>query len=118
MRVSGLTSGGDWRFGRGKANYLQRSDAIRQNVVTRLRSFTDDWFANVDAGIPWIQVFGQRGNRDRISREIERTVLATEGVRAITRLRIVSVDQNRGARIELAFRDIFDENYSDTVVVP
>ena len=117
MRVSGLTATGDWRFGRGRAVYLRRSEAIRQNVRTRLRSFTDDWFLNVDAGLPWIEMLGTRGNTNRVLREIERVVLTTEGVRTIDRLDLVSVDEHRGANIEITITDIFNEQSTDALQV-
>lgn len=118
MRVSKLTTDDDWRFGKGKAQYLQGSDAIRQNVKTRIRSFTDDWFADVAAGLPWVEMLGTLGegqNKRRILREIERVVLTTEGVRAIDRLEFVSVDINRNATIRLTVIDMFDQRYDETV---
>jgi len=118
MRVSGLTADGDWRFGKGRAVYLRRSEAIRQNVVTRLRSFTNDWFLNISEGLPWIELLGSRQNEQRILREIENRVLTTEGVRLIERLRLVSVDGNRVAHIELSFVDIFDQRFDETVSLP
>lgn len=117
MRVSGLTTGGDWRFGKGRAIYLRRSDAIQQNVVTRLRSFVGDWFADIDAGLPWIEMLGTRNNSTRLLREVERVVLQTEGVRAIQRLRLVEVDEHRGATIDLAIVDIFDQRLDELVSV-
>lgn len=121
MRVSGLTSGGDWRFGKGRAAYKRKSEAIRQNVVTRLRSFTDDWFADVTAGVPWIELFGARGNLEdrkrQVLREVERTVLTTEGVRAIDQLELVEIDENRSATIRIKLIDIFDETINETVTV-
>ena len=117
MRVSRLDADGDWTFGKGRANYLRRSEAIRQSVVTRLRSFTSDWFLDVNHGLPWLEMLGERNTQKRILREIERSVLETEGVRAIDRLRLVSVDSNRAAEIELTFIDIFDTRYDETVSV-
>jgi hypothetical protein len=113
MRVAGLTASGDWRFGKGKAIYLRRSDAIRQNVVTRLRSFTDDWFLDTVAGLPWFELLGNRETERRILREVERTVLATEGVRAIERLRLIGPGRNREAVIEIDVVDIFDERFTE-----
>lgn len=115
MRVSGLTSDGDWRFGKGRASYLRRSEAIRQNVVTRLKSFTDDWFLNINEGIPWIELLGSKQTQSRILREVESRVLATEGVRTITRLRLVEIDVNRSATIELSFVDVFDTSFDERV---
>ena len=62
-------------------------------------------------------MLGERNTQKRILREIERSVLETEGVRAIDRLRLVSVDNNRAAEIELTFIDIFDTRYDETVSV-
>lgn len=113
MRVSGLTATGDWRFGRGKAVYLRRSDAIRQNVVTRLRSFTDDWFLDTAAGLPWFELLGERQTERRILREVEGIVLGTEGVRAIERLRLTRPGRNREATIEIDVVDIFNERFTE-----
>lgn len=118
MRVAGLTATGDWRFGKGRAVYRTRSDAIRQNVLTRLRSFRDDWFLDIEAGSPWLTLFSSRGAQKAVLLEVERVVLQTEGVLRIDRLRLVRVDSDRRATIELAFTDIFDQQFSDQVVVP
>ena len=118
MMVSGLTADGDWRFGRGRAVYLRKSDAIRQNVVTRLRSFTDDWFYDITAGLPWFELLGNQDTERRILREVERIVLTTEGVRAIERLRITGPDANRKATIEIDIVDIFDERFTERVSPP
>lgn len=114
MRVRRLTKTGDWTFGKGKADYLRRSEAIRQNVVTRLKSFTDDWFADINAGLPWIELLGNRQTQERILREIEETVLTTEGVRSIDRLSVTDVT-DRDAKIQLRFTDMFDRRYDETV---
>lgn len=118
MRVSGLDNMGDWRFGKGRAVYVRDSQAIRQNVVTRLRSFTDDWFLNVGHGLPWFRLLGSRANEKRVLRAIERQVLQTEGVLSIDRLRIVRRDRNRGIVLELRYVDVFDQSIADTLELP
>ena len=107
MKVSGLSKTGDWRFGRGRAVYVQDSDAIRQNVMTRIRSFAGDWFLDVTAGIDWIQLLGRPNSRNRILREVERITLATDGVVRITELGIDHNRANRRATIILSYDDIF-----------
>lgn len=118
MRVAGLTTDGDWRFGRGKALYISKSAAVRQNVLTRLRSFQNDYFANIQAGIDWIGILGTKGNETRILREIERTVLTTTGVRSIDKLEITKRDANRSVTIELEFTDLFDQSFIERVALP
>jgi len=108
MKVSGLDRFGDWRFGRGHAVYVQDSDAIRQNVVTRIRSFRGDWFLDVRANIAWIELLGQRGSREQVLREVERVTLATDGVVRLTHLDIVHNRIDRRATITLGYEDIFN----------
>jgi len=118
MIVSGLDINDDWRFGRGKASYLRNSKAIAQNVKTRLRSFTDDWFLNVDVGVPWVTLLGSRKNEDRILRAIERTVLQTEGVLRLDKLNITLIDKNRRANVILSYTDVFGSVSSENLEIP
>ena len=118
MRVAGLTASGDWQFGKGKASYLTRSDAIAQNVVTRLRSFTDDWFLDISDGLPWFELMGNKETERRTLREIERVVLSTFGVRSITLLRIDSIGTHRDAQLRLTYNDIFNTEINETVTLP
>ena len=117
MEVAGITSEGDFIFGRSLASYKTKSDAIAQNVVTRLRLFTDDWYLDVDSGIPWIELLGTRGNSDRIRREVEKSVLQTDGVKSISKLEITTDSENRGLSIELEYNDVFDLDVSEIVYI-
>jgi len=117
MKVAGITSEGDFIFGRSLASYKTKSDAIAQNVVTRLRLFTDDWYLDVDSGIPWIELLGTRGNSDRIRREVEKSVLQTDGVKSISKLEITEDSENRGLSIELEYNDVFDLDVSEIVYI-
>lgn len=108
MKVSGLDRNNDWRFGRGLAVYVQDSAAIRQNVATRIRSFAGDWFLDVDANIPWIELLGRRDSREQVLREVERVTLSTEGVVKMTHLDMQYDKRTRVAVITLGFEDIFN----------
>ena len=115
MRVSGLDSDGDWRFGRGLAAYISSAAAVRQNVVTRLKSFASDWFLDTDANIDWIDLLGRRNTKEEILRAVERTTLATEGVTTITRLDIEVKTSSREATILLTFGTIFDVEFNEEI---
>lgn len=117
MRVSGLDEDGDWRFGRGLAVYISRSDAVRQNVVTRLRSFRTDFFLDVDANIDWIDLLGRKGTREEILRAVERVTLSTDGVTTITQLDIEVKTSTRKATIMLTFGTIFDESITEEITI-
>lgn len=117
MKTRALTESGDWTFGKGKANYKAKSEAIRQNVVSRIRSFSNDWFPDIGNGIPWIELLGTKGNEKRIISEIEAVVLATNGIRTIEKLEVTGIDGDRGALINLVFKDIFDQRYDEQVSI-
>lgn len=117
MSVRAITANGDWTFGKGRADYIRGSKEIQQNVVTRLRSFKNDWFLDVDAGIDWIDLLGKRGTEPRILREIERVILQTDGVVSIDSLDLVSRDSNRGVTMEIRFTDVFNESFSGEVSI-
>lgn len=115
MRVSALDATGDWTFGKGRANYIADRKAIKQNVKTRLRSFTDDWFLDVDNGIPWLDLLGNLGTERRILRAVERTVLQTEGVLSVQNVAIVGRNTNRGVTIELSYTDVYSVTVTETL---
>lgn len=117
MRVSGLDEDGDWRFGRGLAVYISRGDAIRQNVVTRLKSFRTDFFLDVDANIDWIDLLGRRDTKEEILRAVERVTLSTDGVTTISKLEIVVKTSTRKATIMLSFGTIFDDTITEEITI-
>lgn len=107
MSVSRITENGDWTFGKGKANLAVNSEEIRQNVVTRLKSFANDWFLDISANIDWFNILGNKNNEQTIRSEVTRVVLATEGVATLDKFELI-VDE-REANIIIEFTDIFEE---------
>lgn len=117
MKVSGLDENNDWRFGRGKAVYISNAECVRQNVVTRIKSFRSDFFLDTDACIDWIDLMGRKGTREEILRNVERVTLATEGVTSISQLEIDVKTSTRKATIMLSFGTIFDERFKEEIVI-
>lgn len=110
MRVSGLNSNDDWTFGRGRANYKSASNAIGQNIVTRLRSFKRDWYLDNNANIDWITLLGTRGiTTNEIRDQVERTVKATEGVARINKIEVNLDRVQRTVTININVTDIYNE---------
>lgn len=111
MRVRRL-NGHDWTFGRGRADYVKDQAAIAQNIKTRLLSFKNDWFLDIDANIDWMNLLGQRGTEKIIENEVTRVVLTTSGVVRINSLSL----QNKERRviIEANITTIFG---NDTITV-
>ena len=109
MIVNRIDEDGDWTFGQGKSNYLSGSDAVKQNVVTRIKFFKYDWFLDMEAGIDWLNLLSNKDTDNVIVSEVERVTLSTEGVKTITELELVSVT-NRNAKINLSFTTVYDDD--------
>lgn len=110
MIVRRNTPTGDWTFGRGVQDYAREDEAIAQNVVTRIKSFQDDWFLDINAEIDWFDLLGRKGTQDQIKAEIERVVIATDGVLRINNLTLTKL--NRKANIALTITTIFNRQLS------
>ncbi|MFS1538055.1 MAG: hypothetical protein ACL7BU_04790 [Candidatus Phlomobacter fragariae] len=107
MKISHLTEHNDWRFGHSINDYLIDSNAIQQNIKTRLQCFKSDWWLDIEVGLSWLQLLGSRGTGETLRREIYKVALGTEGVVRIDTLSIVV--NNFSAHIELDYTDVFNQ---------
>ena len=59
---------------------------VRQKVEIRLRTFKEEWFMNINAGVPYFQRLLNKGvSKSLIDTQIKTNVLATVGVLAIAK---------------------------------
>lgn len=117
MKVSALDKNKDWRFGRGRASYIDKGEAVRQNVATRIRSFTNDWFLDTTANIDWLTLLGQRNTQTTIEREVERVILSTRGVARIDNLQTVADRKKRKLTILTKITTVFDTQFEEEIGV-
>ena len=106
--VRKLSNANDWVFGRNKADYIRKDLEIQQNIKTRLRSFKDDWYLDIESNIPWIELLGSFNKKREIEQEVKRVILATDGVLRINKLDII-VD-NRVAKLEANIDTVYSQN--------
>jgi hypothetical protein len=107
MSVSRLDSNGDWTFGQGLAGYISGSSEIKQNVVTRIQSFKNDWFLDTGAEIDWFNLLGNRNTEESTRAQLSKAVLDTVGVNTLDSLSFEIDRQNRQANIQLSYTDIY-----------
>jgi hypothetical protein len=105
----------DWTFGGSSNDLIDGDDEIAQNVVTRLRSFKNDWFLDTEANIDWIKILGSRNNRKVIIKEVYRVTQNTEGVWKVPFVD-VSV-AGRDATIKLTFLTVNSKEYKEEISI-
>ena len=109
MIVSALDKDDDWTLGRGRNNYITGGAAIAQKVKCRVRSFKNDNPLNMDDNIDWIYLLSEKNTEQETLREIERVVLATDGVMRIIDLSMTVNKKTRKQLVELRIETVFDE---------
>lgn len=107
MRTRRLDSDGDWTFGRGRQSYATKSECVRQKVLTRLRSFRQDWFLDMTHGIDWVGNMARRGTRVKVEAEIRSCILQTDGVKILTAFASQYVPKTRRLSVQATFTDIY-----------
>ena len=109
MRIRALDSNNDWTFGKGKSNYKNNQDAIKQNVVTRVKSFKYDWFLDIQTNIDWWNILGQKNNEEIIRSQVYKTVVESDGVLSIKSLELINDSTTRNLTIKISLKTIFDD---------
>tara|TARA_R100000655_G_scaffold15789_3_gene34819 strand:+ start:18662 stop:19018 length:357 start_codon:yes stop_codon:yes gene_type:complete len=117
MSVSRLDENGDWTFGQGLAGYITGSEEIQQNLVTRIKSFKNDWFLDTDAYIDWFNLLSNRNTEETTKAQLSKTVLDTKGINTLNQLNFILNRENRTADIQLTYTDIYGASTSVTVPV-
>lgn len=115
MRTRRLDSNGDWTFGRGRESYATKSECVRQKVKTRLRSFKQDWFLNLDHGLDWFGNMARRGTRVKLESDIRSCILQTDGVKTLTHFDTQYVAKTRKLTVLATFKDIYGTQSEVTV---
>ena len=110
MTVRRNTKDGDFTYGRGLRDYAKDEEAILQNLKTRILSFKNDWFLDVDAHIDWFDLLGRKGTQDEIKREIERVCISTEGIVSVDKIELIKM--SRSANIKIQVTTVFDNRLS------
>lgn len=107
MKVRRLDKEHDWTFGQGVSNYAKESEAISQCVKTRLWSFVNDWFLDLEHGLPWLGNSGRKVDKAELELEIKRSVLNTEGVAEITEYDASIDPEIRKLVVQIHYIDIY-----------
>lgn len=110
MIVRELDKNHDWMFGRGKSNYLNKSDAIAQSVKTKLLMLKNDWFLNRKDGIPWFDYLEKNPNTQKLETDCKKAILSVEGVEEITFFDIKLNSETRVLLIQAEYNDKYNQN--------
>lgn len=87
MRVRAIDIDHDWLYGKGQNDYRVGTQAIVQNIDTRLYSFLGDCFFDTTAGIDWFNLLGAK-DQTALNLAIAAVILNTAEVTSLVLLSI------------------------------
>jgi hypothetical protein len=97
MIFRAIDTNNDWIFGQGLQSYFTENYAIMADIKTTLQSFYQECFFDLDFGVPWFNLLGQK-NSALLLLTIKNQILNVAGVTQVFDVSI-TVNDNRNATI-------------------
>lgn len=99
----------------GNIARLYDSDAVLQTVKTRLLLIRQEWFLNLDAGLPWFsEMLGKYGSIEKCKSYIGSQILNTDGVVELLRLEM-GVNSDRSSIVYFEYTDEYGTTSSGEI---
>lgn len=111
MTFRNLDSNHDWTFGAGKNNYVTATKEVAINVKTRILSFWNDCFFDMDTGIDYWNLL-ERNKQTQLENAVQQTILQTPGVSSIQEVNVY-LNSNRQLSLQYSIKTIYDEEFSE-----
>ena len=110
MRYRKLDDNGDHSFGSSENNfYINSPDAIRQSILTRLRLWLGEWFADTSDGTGWNQTILGKQSQGLYELTLRQRVLETPGVVTIDTFESTLDPQTRRLSVVMSVNTIYGE---------
>lgn len=110
MRVRRLDDNWDMTFGQGRANIATGPESVAQRVRQRLLLLQNEWFLDVEDGVPYLQeIMVKPANLPRVEYIIKRRILETEGVTEIREFSMSLDRDKRGLSVSATVANEFGE---------
>lgn len=106
----------DWTFGQGYQNYLIYTDAIKQNIKTRLRCYLGECFFDTGMGVDWWNLLGSK-DVNRIVLAIRKVIVESEGVTTVNSMDVVQNRDTRELTITYNINTLYSTQITDSTTI-
>ncbi len=113
-----LTASGDLFVGPQGCAFSSGKTGVAQALRISVLLFVNELFLNLDAGMDWDAVLGEKFNEDLIRTNLTAVILASPGVASINSLLISLDDTTRQLSISYSVQAEFGDTVADTLAVP
>jgi len=115
MITRAIDSENDWKFGRGRQDYLSEKDSLPQSIKTRLQSFKNDCFFDLGAGVDWWAYLGTK-NQTALKNAIVKQILTTNGVQSVQEVDL-SLDETRSLSVSYSVTTIWGDTITEATTL-
>lgn len=110
MIVRKLNMEGDMLFGQGLSNFAKDSEAVAQNVRTRLLLVLSEWFLNTEDGTPYLEnIFIKPAQLSLVEATLKARIVETEDVAELNEFELLFDSAERTATISAKVRTIYGD---------
>lgn len=113
MIIRNLDENHDFTFGSGTANYIAGNAAIGLNIETRILSWLNDCFFDMNAGIDWANRLGSKNQKNLLEQDLRRIVLQSFGVTGI--VTFYTTLTGRSFTASYTISTIYSAEYQNTI---
>lgn len=104
-------------FGQGRANFATSSEAVAQNVRTRLLLIQEEWFLDIAAGVPYLgKIAVKPADLPLAEALLKRRILETEGVEEILSFSLQLDRETRKLQVSASVATIYGTTENIKVV--
>ncbi|WP_171505527.1 hypothetical protein [Acinetobacter haemolyticus] len=112
MRYRKLSSDGDYVFGSGKNDFLVNTpEAVAQAILTRLKLWLGEWFADTSDGTGWNQSIVGKHSKNLYELTLRQRVLETQGVVNIIDFQSTLDPDTRRLTVSMTANTVYGEAY-------
>lgn len=99
----------DWQFGNGLQDYKINQQEIEQNILTTIKSWKNNCFFDLNAGVDWYNIIGSRDKQQYLKQELTRVIIVLDGVVKINNIDI-NINENRNIQVFINLDTVYSNS--------
>ncbi len=111
MSQLALDDNGDIAISNNKFSIIDGQAEVRQKLIQRLQTFLEEWFLDVNLGIPYLQLIFVKGTPASVIADLfKNTIISTPGVTQLTRFEPLELNAKRELDLDFDVKTSFGED--------
>ncbi len=119
MKYRRLDENGDYTFGKGLGDFIDGSNAVAQAIQTKLKLYEDEWWEDLDDGLPMFQkILGHRTPKAEVANIIKKRILEVPNILEINTVDFSYNGQSRSYSFSCNVITIFGQAIILNIPIP